>query len=94
MHNLSGFFDIVILLGAIQGFIISSLLFFSKENRLSNRLLGIFIFLIALATFNCYLIDQNWYTSTHFFQLLSAVFSNSCYYAFRAIAAILYQGTP
>jgi len=73
MHNLSGFFNVIILLGAIQGFIISSLLFFLKENRLSNRLLGLFIFLISLACLNTYLFNQNWYESSSFFRVFSAV---------------------
>ena len=73
MHYLSGFFNVIILLGTIQGFIISSLLFFSKEKRQSNRLLGIFIFLISLACLNTYLFNQNWYASSHSFQLFAAV---------------------
>jgi len=73
MHNFSGFFNVVILLGAMQGFIIGALLFFSKEHRLTNRLLSALIFFIALATFNCYLFNQNWYTASRFFQFLAAI---------------------
>ncbi len=73
MHNFSGFFNVIILLGAVQGFIISCLLFFSKENRLPNRLLGLFIFLISLACLNTYLFNQNWYASSSSFQLFAAV---------------------
>jgi AraC-like DNA-binding protein len=73
VHYLSGFFNIIILLGSIQGFIICTLLFFSKVNLLSNRLLGFFIFLIALASLNTYLFNQTWYESSSFFQLLAAI---------------------
>ncbi len=73
MHNFSGFFNVIILLGAVQGFIISSLLFFSKGNRLPNRLLGLFIFLISLACLNTYLFNQSWYASGSTFQILAAV---------------------
>jgi AraC-like DNA-binding protein len=73
MHNFSVFFNVIILLGAVQGFIISCLLFFSKENCLSNRLLGLFIFLISLACLNTYLFNQNWYASSSSFQLFAAV---------------------
>jgi len=73
MYNFSGFFNIIILLGAVQGFIISILLFSSNGNRLSNRLLGTFIFLISLACLNTYLFNQTWYQSSRFFQLLAAV---------------------
>lgn len=57
------FFNTIILLGAIQGFIISSLLFFSKKNTLSNRLLSVLILLIALASFNLYASYLNWFGS-------------------------------
>lgn len=60
----SGFFKTIILLGAVQGFIVSSLLFFSKKNRQSNRLLSALIFLIALASFNLYANFENWFNSS------------------------------
>jgi hypothetical protein len=63
MMVISGFFEIVILLGALQGFIMSSLLFFSKKNRLSNRLLSVLIFFISLACFNLYGNYQDWFGS-------------------------------
>jgi AraC-like DNA-binding protein len=57
------FLNTIILLGAIQGFIISSLLFFSKKNKQSNRLLSALILLIALASFNLYANYANWFNS-------------------------------
>jgi len=61
--QLTGFFNTIILLGAVQGFIVSSLLFFSKKNRQPNRLLAVLIFLIALASFNLYGNYRNWFDS-------------------------------
>ncbi len=59
--NLSGIFNIIILLGALQGLIISILLLCSKRNKLANRLLGTLIFLIALASFNLYGNYMDWF---------------------------------
>src|ERR1700755_3380267 len=70
---LSGFFNIIILLGALQGFIISSLLFFSKKDGTANKLLAVFIFFIALACLNLYLANQNWATSGSIMRLITAV---------------------
>jgi AraC-like DNA-binding protein len=49
--------DIIILLGAIQGFIISFLLYLKKERLYANKLLAIFLFLISLACLNLYLLN-------------------------------------
>jgi AraC-like DNA-binding protein len=62
--NLNGILNIVILLGAIQGFITSILLCFSKNYRLTNRFLGLLIFLIALASINLYGNYVNWFNSS------------------------------
>jgi len=44
-----GFLDLIVLLGALQGFIVAALLWFRRqENRLANRLLGAFLGLLAL----------------------------------------------
>jgi AraC-like DNA-binding protein len=51
---MTAFFNILILLGALQGFIVSGLLFFTKQNKLQNRLLAVLILLISLACFNLY----------------------------------------
>jgi AraC-like DNA-binding protein len=60
---MSPFLEILILLGALQGFIISSLLFFSKRNRQSNRLLAALIFLMALASFYLYITGTSFFNS-------------------------------
>jgi hypothetical protein len=70
----SVFFNTIILLGALQGFIISCLLFFSKQNRQSNRLLAFLIFFIALACLNVYLFHQSWFMDSTFCQFFVAIF--------------------
>ena len=40
----------IILLGAVQGFILSGLLFFSTTHRRPNRLLAVLLLLMALAS--------------------------------------------
>jgi AraC-like DNA-binding protein len=61
--RLSDFFITIILLGGVQGFIISGLLLFSSKNRRSNRFLSALIFLMALASFNLYLNYKDWFHS-------------------------------
>jgi AraC-like DNA-binding protein len=58
MFSFSGALNVVILLGALQGFIISTLLFVSRENHVANRRLGVLIFLMSLASLNIYLLEQ------------------------------------
>jgi AraC-like DNA-binding protein len=62
--SLTGFLITIILLGAVQGFIVSILLFFSKKNRRSNRILAALIFLITLACFNMYGNYKDWFNSS------------------------------
>lgn len=50
----------VILLGIVQGFIMSGLLFFSKKQRYANRLLGTLILLMTLASLNLYAAYNDW----------------------------------
>jgi AraC-like DNA-binding protein len=53
---LESFLTILILLGAIQGFIVTGILFFSPaQNRFANRNLAVLIFLISLASLGVYL---------------------------------------
>lgn len=61
--TLSGAFKTILLLGSIQGFIVSSLLFFSKKKIYSNRILGSLILLITLCCFNLYGNYENWFDS-------------------------------
>lgn len=60
MYN-SEFLNNIILIGAVQGFIISCLLWYSKEKELSKRLLSTLVFLISLAGFNIYALNHDWF---------------------------------
>jgi AraC-like DNA-binding protein len=57
----TGFLMTIILLGALQGFIVSGLLFWGKKNRTANRLLSKLIFLMALASLNLYMNYIDWF---------------------------------
>jgi AraC-like DNA-binding protein len=70
---LSGFFNIIILLGALQGFIISCLLFFSKKHNIANKLLAVLIFFIALASLNLYIANRGWPSSGSIGPLIMAI---------------------
>jgi AraC-like DNA-binding protein len=71
MKAFSGFLETLVLLGSLQGFIISAVLFFSKNSRQSNRILAILIFLMSLASFNLYMTGSNWYKHTPIIIFLS-----------------------
>lgn len=60
---MKGFFQTIILLGSIQGFIVCGLLFYSPGKRLANRLLAAFIFLMASASFGLYASYMDWFGS-------------------------------
>ena len=80
MHLLAGFFQTIILLGAVQGFILGGLLFFSAKNRqpesakrrLPNRLLAVLLFLISLACLKLYCVQQGWFNTVPFLRLVDA----------------------
>ena len=72
MLSVHGFFDTLIFLGAIQGFIVGFLLFFSANLKLPNRLLAIMIFVIALASLNLYLNNAHLLDTSLVFRLISA----------------------
>lgn len=55
------FLNTLILLGTLQGLIVSSVLFFSKQNKLANRLLAFFILLVSLALLKLYCNTNNWF---------------------------------
>jgi AraC-like DNA-binding protein len=60
---MASFFNTIILLGCIQGLIVSGLLIFSKKNRQPNRILAALILVISLASFNLYGSYKNWFDS-------------------------------
>ncbi|SEW51990.1 helix-turn-helix domain-containing protein [Chitinophaga arvensicola] len=57
------FLQTIILLGVIQGFIVSGLLFFSTRHRQSNRLLAALIFLLTMASFSLCGAFYDWFHS-------------------------------
>jgi AraC-like DNA-binding protein len=61
LYQVAAFFMNIILLGALQGFIVSGLLFWGKKNRTANRLLSKLIFLMALASLNLYMNYIDWF---------------------------------
>lgn len=69
----TNFFDIIILLGAIQGFIISALLYFSKEKTYSHKILAALILLISLACLNIFLMDTGIRYSSVVANILAAI---------------------
>lgn len=73
MKFAAGFLNVILLLGAIQGFIISGLLFFAKKRSLSKRLLAGIIFFLTLACLNLYLGNTNWFQINGWVNLISNV---------------------
>ena len=61
--SMERFLQTIILLGVVQGFIVSNLLFFSRRLRRPNRLLAALIFLLTLASFCLYGSYIGWFGS-------------------------------
>lgn len=59
--NLPVLFNTIILLGALQGFILFFLLLFSKKNRLQNKILACLILLMSLACAKLYGTENGWF---------------------------------
>jgi AraC-like DNA-binding protein len=57
MNSFARFGDTIILMGIIQGFILSVLLFVSRKRSPANRFLAWLILLITTASFNLYMLD-------------------------------------
>jgi AraC-like DNA-binding protein/uncharacterized membrane protein YgcG len=74
---IAGFLNTLVLLGALQGFIVCGLLVSSARRRpaerTSRRLLASLVFFIALACLDVYLIHFSFWTSTMIGAILSAV---------------------
>ena len=67
------FFDLVILLGVLQGLIVSILFFTQRPKHLSGRLMAVLILIIALASLNIFLINQKWFQASSTLQFIQAV---------------------
>jgi AraC-like DNA-binding protein len=72
MSFVSGLLQTIILLGAVQGLILATLLFFSTSHRRPNRLLAALLFLIALASFREYGLEKNWFHGSMFMSMVDA----------------------
>jgi AraC-like DNA-binding protein len=69
LKTLAGLLQTIILLGVIQGLIVSVLLWVARQKRLANRILSAIIFLLTLACFNLYGENENWF-GVHILQAL------------------------
>ena len=69
----SNILDILVLMGALQGFIISAMLIWSKKKVLPDRLLGSLLFFMSLASLNIYLINQSWFTGNQTLSILHEI---------------------
>lgn len=63
-------FKTILLLGSLQGFIITGLLFFGTARSLSNRLLATLILLVTLCCLNLYCFNANWIQSNPWLRLI------------------------
>lgn len=72
MSFIYGLLQTIILLGAVQGLILSSLLFFSATHRRPNRLLAALMFLMALASLRLYGMEKNWFHVSMFMSIVDA----------------------
>jgi AraC-like DNA-binding protein len=70
---LTGFLNTIILLGALQGFIVSILLFRRQNNKQPDRLLTALILLMALASINLYFLNTGWFESSNILRVISWV---------------------
>lgn len=70
---MTGFLNTIILLGALQGFIVSFLLFRREINKQANRLLAVLILLMALASLNLYFFNTNLAESNNVLRVISWV---------------------
>lgn len=69
MTSLAGLGNTIILMGIIQGFILTALLFFSGKRSLPNRILAIVILFITTCSLNLYLLDVSFSSLPVFFSV-------------------------
>lgn len=70
---MKNFLTTLILLGALQGFIVSGLLLWKRDRRLQDRLLATLLLLMSLASLNLYLMHTGWFESTDTLRLIGSV---------------------
>jgi len=69
----AGFLDILILMGALQGFIVSALLLFNNKKTEGDRFFSVLLLLISLACLNIYLLDINFSSYSSIVNILAEV---------------------
>jgi AraC-like DNA-binding protein len=73
MNGRDNILDTIILLGTLQGFVVTALLFFSKGKTQSNRMLGGIMMLMSMACLNIYLLETGFQSHTFFWSVVEAV---------------------
>ncbi len=73
MQFAANIFDVLILVGAIQGLIIGVLLFKSQSILRANRFLAWILFLLSLACLNIFLLETNIGFNTTWWDILTAI---------------------
>ncbi|MBO9202149.1 MULTISPECIES: helix-turn-helix domain-containing protein [Niastella] len=68
---MTGFLNTIILLGTIQGLIVSTLLFRRTVNKRSNRLLAFLILLMSMACLNLYCVHSNLLETSRILRIIS-----------------------
>lgn len=69
----TAFLNTIILLGALQGLIISVLLFFRRNKFSANKYLAWVILLMSLACLNLYFLNTGWFNSTAVLKVIADV---------------------
>lgn len=73
MYFSNDFLQTILLLGIIQGGILSGMLFLSVEKYYMNRFIGSLILLVSLACLNGYFFHSQWFQNNKICQILHAV---------------------
>ena len=73
MSFFSPFLESLILLGALQGFILTGMLLYSKRSGKSNRILAILILVISLANLSLYVTGTDWFSRSQILPLIFAL---------------------
>lgn len=73
MQFAANIFDVLLLVGAIQGFIIGLLLYRNRGGQQANRCLAWILFLLSLACLNLFMLETNIGFDTTWWEILTAV---------------------
>ncbi len=73
MYFSNYFLQLILLLGTIQGLILSGILFFSRKKRYLNLFLGWIILLVSLVCLNTFFFHADWFQFNRLCQILHAI---------------------